>query len=74
MDTDITLVEQSLERIPPQSIEAEQAVLGSLLINPESIIKVVGQLDAEAFYRKSHQTIFATMNDLFDRNEPIDDG
>ncbi|MBX9696302.1 MAG: replicative DNA helicase, partial [Cyanobacteria bacterium] len=62
----------SLERIPPQSIEAEQAVLGSLLINPESISRVIDVIKPEQFYRKAHQVIAEGIISLFEKNEPID--
>ncbi len=69
---EMTLSESTLERLPPQSIEAEQAVLGSLLVNPESITKVVDAVHVEQFYRKAHQVIYAAICDLFEKNEPID--
>jgi len=47
------------DRLPPQNIEAEQSVLGSLLIDPDAIIKVGDFLKAEDFYREAHQLIFA---------------
>lgn len=62
----------SIERLPPQSIEAEQAILGSLLINTETLSRVVDVLQPEHFYRKSHQVIFAAILDLFEKSEPID--
>lgn len=70
--TDVLLTEHSSERLPPQSIEAEQAILGALLINPETISKVVDVLEPEQFYRKAHQIIYAGIVDLFSDNEPID--
>ena len=72
MEAEATFTDTSIERIPPQSIEAEQAVLGSILVSPDSIARVVDVLKPEYFYRKSHQLIFAAIVDLFDKNEPID--
>lgn len=66
------LTDTSLEKIPPQALEAEQAVLGALLINPDCISRVVDVIQPEYFYRKSHQVIYAAVVDLFDKNEPID--
>lgn len=57
MQSDVSLNDTQLERLPPQSVEAEQAVLGSILVNPESITRIVDVLDPEQFYRKSHQII-----------------
>ena len=62
----------TLERLPPQSVEAEQAVLGSILVNPETITRIVDVLHAEQFYRKAHQIIYAAIVDLFEKSEPVD--
>lgn len=70
--SDALLTESSAERLPPQSIEAEQAILGALLINPETISKVVDVIEPEHFYRKAHQIIYAAIVDLFQESEPID--
>lgn len=62
----------SIERLPPQNIEAEQAVLGSLLIDREAIIRVAPFLRAEDFSRESHAQIYQAVVDLFERREPAD--
>lgn len=72
MNVQLDMTDSSLERLPPQSLEAEQAVLGALLVNPEAISKVVDILQPDYFYRRAHQIIFAAMLDLFEKNEPID--
>lgn len=59
-------------RLPPQDIEAEQSVLGSLLIDKDAIVKIADIITAEDFYRKSHEMIFITMIELYQKNEPID--
>lgn len=61
-----------LERIPPQSIEAEQAALGAMLLEREAISRAVELLRAEDFYRESHRIIFNGILDLFNRSEPVD--
>lgn len=61
-----------LERVPPQNIEAEQAVLGAMLIEREAIAKVLEILQAPAFYREAHRLIFQAMVQLFERNEAVD--
>jgi len=61
-----------LERIPPQNLEAEQSVLGSMLIEREAISKAMEEIRAEDFYRDAHRMIYQSMVSLFDRNEPID--
>ena len=63
---------EPLEKLPPQSIEAEQGVLGSLMIDKNAIIKVVDFLRPRDFYRGSHQQIYQAMIDLFEKNETID--
>lgn len=72
MSVDITVSDDQIERLPPQSVEAEQAVLGALLVMGDAITRVLDILHPEYFYRKTHQVIYAVMLDLFERNEPID--
>jgi len=60
------------QKILPQSIEAEKGVLGSILIDGESITKVGDILFPEDFYKSSHQKIYQAMTDLVDRNQGID--
>jgi replicative DNA helicase len=62
----------SVERLPPQNVEAEQAVLGSLLIDRDAVIRVAPFLRPEDFYRESHARIYQAVLDLFDRREPAD--
>ena len=61
-----------IERLPPQSIEAEEAVLGSILIDPDAIIRVAAMLKPEDFYREKHGWIYETALILHERREPID--
>lgn len=61
-----------LDRLPPQNIEAEQSVLGSLMLDKDAIIKVSDILKKDDFYRTAHQFIFETAMELFEQNEPID--
>ncbi len=63
---------QTMEKIPPQNIEAEQSVLGSLMIDGEAIYKVVDFLIPRDFYKKSHQDIYGAIIDLMERKEAID--
>lgn len=58
--------------MPPQNIEAEQSVLGSLMLDKESIFKIADILKAEDFYRESHSNIYQAALDLYEKNEPID--
>lgn len=59
-------------RIPPHSEEAEQSVLGALMLDPHAIIKVADFLHPQNFYRKQHRVIFQAIMDLFAKQEPID--
>ncbi len=62
----------SLDRLPPQSIEAEQSVLGALLIDKDAVIEVAEFLRADDFYRGHHGTIYTAVLDLYERREPVD--
>ena len=59
-------------RLPPQNIEAEQSVLGSLLIDPDAILKVTSSLRPEDFYRETHGLIYRAIIDLHERRQPAD--
>ena len=59
-------------RIPPQSLEAERGLLGSLLLKPEALHDVSDTVRADSFYAEKHRIIFEGMRDLSDRGEPID--
>ena len=61
-----------MDRLPPQNIEAEQSVLGSLLIDPDAIIKVGAFLRVDDFYRESHQAIYRAILGLHERRQPAD--
>ena len=60
------------DRVPPQNIEAEQAVLGSIFLDADVLIEAMEYVEPKDFYRRSHQLIFQTMMTLSDRNEAID--
>ncbi len=59
-------------RIPPHDEEAEQAVLGSILIDKDAIISVSQLITPENFYNPSHQSIYAAMTGLYEERKPID--
>lgn len=60
------------DRVPPQNIEAEQSVLGSIFLDSETLIDAMEYIEPQDFYRRSHQIIFQTMIKLNDKNEAID--
>jgi len=59
-------------RIPPHSIEAEQAVLGGLMLAPNAWDKIADRLVEADFYRKDHRMIFRAINELSEKNMPFD--
>ncbi|MGG1572824.1 replicative DNA helicase [Fictibacillus sp. NRS-1165] len=61
-----------VDRIPPQNIEAEQAVLGAIFLEPEALVTASEILIPEDFYRASHQRIYQVMIDLSEKGEPVD--
>jgi replicative DNA helicase len=61
-----------IEKIPPQNIEAEQALLGCILIDKEAIIKIGDIITPDDFYKEAHKIIYQTMIELFEKREPID--
>src|SRR5690625_1864704 len=62
----------AFDRTPPHNIEAEQAVLGAIFLEPEAFSVAAEYLVPEDFYRAGHQYIFRAMVQLYDRGEPID--
>ncbi|HKN01950.1 MAG TPA: replicative DNA helicase [Candidatus Binataceae bacterium] len=61
-----------LRRVPPQNLEAEQCVLGAILLDNDAINHALEIIVAEDFYRDSHRDIFRGMVDLTERNTPVD--
>ncbi len=64
--------EASLQKLPPQNLDAEQAVLGAILIENDSINKVIETLSPEDFYKETHRRIYSSMLDMFEAGEAID--
>lgn len=60
------------DKIPPQSIEAEQSFLGCLMLDKNGIVRVADWVSPGDFYRGVHGTIYATMLELYEKGEPID--
>src|SRR5262249_34730429 len=59
-------------RVPPQNQDAEEAVLGAMLLSPAAITAVAEILDASDFYRHSHGLIYKTALALYERGAPVD--
>jgi len=60
------------ERVPPHNLEAEESVLGSMMLSGEAIASVVEILSAQDFYRSAHRRIFDTILSIYARGEPVD--
>ncbi|UCD79435.1 MAG: replicative DNA helicase [Desulfobacterales bacterium] len=58
--------------LPPQNIEAEEAILSAILVDNDALLDVIETLAAGDFYRTAHQKIYAAIVDLFDKAEPVD--
>src|SRR5439155_13662801 len=65
-------IDENLRRVPPQSLEAEESVLGGIMLDNTVIDGVVGMLQPEDFYRGAHRKLFRAMVDLSERSEPVD--
>jgi replicative DNA helicase len=65
-------VATAVDRVPPQSLEAEMGVLGSMLLDRDAIAAVVELLRPEDFYREAHRLVYSAIVDLFERGEPVD--
>ena len=61
-----------IQYTPPQNIEAEQSVLGAMMLSKDAIGDVVEELRGEDFYRPAHETIFAALMSLYAAGEPVD--
>jgi len=58
--------------LPPQNVEAEQAVLGTILLQDKSLLKIIELLEPDDFYRDAHKIIYGAMVHLFENREPHD--
>ena len=63
---------EELQKVPPQQIEAEQSLLGGILIESQGLPAALEVLRGEEFYRDAHRTVFQAFQELFQRTEPID--
>jgi replicative DNA helicase len=59
-------------RVPPHSLEAEQALLGSIMLRPDAIYEVIDMVSANSFYFEKHRIVYETMLELFAKHAPID--
>ncbi|MEX1063831.1 MAG: replicative DNA helicase [Candidatus Paceibacterota bacterium] len=61
-----------IDKLPPQNLEAEKSLIGSLLLDKEAVNKVADSLDPEDFYSRAHQIIYGHIVKLYEKREPID--
>jgi replicative DNA helicase len=66
------MIDELPEKLPPQSIEAEQSLLGCLMLDKNAVVKVADFLEPRDFYRRAHQEIYRASLDLFEKGEPMD--
>src|SRR3989344_8187773 len=66
------MLKKNLLKLPPQNIEAEQAVLGALMLDNKSIIQVADTLKTEDFYQPGHNKIYEAILKLYEKNHPVD--
>ena len=59
-------------RIPPQNLEAEMALLGSIMLRPEVLFDIMEVVALDSFYSEKHKVVFETMMELFNKHSPID--
>jgi len=62
----------TLEKVPPQNLEAEMAVLGSMLMDEDAISVATESLDKDSFYKDTHKKIFEAIRDLYSANKAVD--
>lgn len=72
MDRFGTDLEEAIYKVPPQNIDAEQSVLGAILIENDALYNAVEILGVDDFYKEAHRRIFLAMIDLSEKNEAID--
>ncbi|MEX2274947.1 MAG: replicative DNA helicase [Actinomycetota bacterium] len=60
------------ERVPPQNVEAEQSVLGAMMLSGEAIADAVEELHPDDFYRSSHRTIYDAIRGIYAHGDPVD--
>jgi replicative DNA helicase len=69
---DVLRLPGGAHRLPPQNLEAEQSVLGAMMLSTEAMADVVELLDVEDFYRSAHGKIYGVLRSLFAHGEPVD--
>lgn len=71
-ELEATYSSRTLERTPPQNVEAEQSVLGAMMLSKDAMADVIETVRANDFYRPAHETIFDTAIKLYNAGDPVD--
>ena len=66
------MVDGSVGRVPPHNLEAEQSLLGAVLVDQEALLKIADAVRSDDFYKDAHRIMFETMLELAERHQPID--
>lgn len=72
IDINLTRSSETAGNVPPQAVDVEEAILGSILLDETAMSRVIEIMDETSFYKESHRLIFLTMKRLYARSEPID--
>lgn len=64
--------EVMLDKLPPQNLDAEMAVLGSMIMDEDAVSSATEKLDASCFYKDTHRKIFQAISDLYNANKAVD--
>ncbi len=62
----------TMGRTPPHNLDAERSVLGAILIDPDAIVNVADHIVPDSFYSPAHQAVYAAMESLYEKRQPID--
>ena len=65
-------MEEFIGRIPPHSVEAEQSVIGAMIVNKEAINTALEMIRPDDFYKEANKEIYEAIKVLFNKNEPVD--
>lgn len=60
------------ERLPPQAIDMEEVVLGSIMLDKDALADIIDMLSPDSFYKPQNQAIFSAIRDLYSKSQPVD--
>ena len=71
-ELEATYSPRTLDRTPPQNVEAEQSVLGAMMLSKDAMADVIEVVRASDFYRPAHEMVFDTATKLYNSGDPVD--